>query len=73
MATLPELFVRVAGDDPVMRALVGGFVIAGLNLVGASLVFVVRDPSERALDGALGFAAGVMLSASFTSLILPGI
>lgn len=32
-----------------------------------------RDASERALDGALGFAAGVMLAASFTSLILPGI
>jgi len=73
MATLPELFVRVAGEDPVVRALVGGFVIAGLNLLGASLVFVLRDPSERAMDGALGFAAGVMLSASFTSLILPGI
>ncbi|MFB6087642.1 MAG: ZIP family metal transporter [Haloarculaceae archaeon] len=53
--------------------MVGGAVIASLNLLGASLVFVWRDPSERALDAALGFAAGVMLAASFTSLILPGI
>jgi len=36
-------------------------------------VFVWRNPSERALNGALGFAAGVMLAASFTSLIIPGI
>jgi ZIP family zinc transporter len=36
-------------------------------------VLVWRNPSERSLDGARGFAAGVMLAASFTSLILPGI
>ncbi|MFB6159854.1 MAG: ZIP family metal transporter [Haloferacaceae archaeon] len=68
-----DQFVRLFGTDPVVHGLVGGLVIAALNLLGASLVFVWRDPSERALDGALGFAAGVMLAASFTSLILPGI
>jgi ZIP family zinc transporter len=68
-----ETFTRLFGTDPVVHGLVGGLVIATLNLLGASLVFVWRDPSERALDGALGFAAGVMLAASFTSLIIPGI
>jgi ZIP family zinc transporter len=68
-----DLFVDLVGSDPLIQALAGGLVIAGLNLFGASLVLVWRDPSERALDGALGFAAGVMLAASFTSLILPGI
>lgn len=63
----------VAGHDPVVQALVAGLVIAGLNMLGALLVLVWRDPSERSLDGALGFAAGVMLAASFTSLILPGV
>jgi ZIP family zinc transporter len=66
-------FTQVFGTDPVINGLVGGVVIAALNLLGASLVFVWRDPSERALDGALGFAAGVMLAAAFTSLIIPGI
>jgi ZIP family zinc transporter len=61
------------GEDLVVNGLVGGVVIAAFNLFGASLVLVWRDPSERALDGALGFAAGVMLAASFTSLIIPGI
>jgi ZIP family zinc transporter len=70
---IEALFTRLAGTDPVIQGLVGGLVIAALNLLGASLVFVWRDPSERALDGALGFAAGVMLAASFTSLIIPGI
>ncbi len=71
--TLEETFVRLVGTNPVVQGLVGGVVIAGLNLFGAVLVLVYRNPSERLLDGALGFAAGVMLAASFTSLIIPGI
>jgi zinc transporter, ZIP family len=70
---LHEVFVRIAGTEPVLQGLVGGVVIAFLNLVGALVILVWRNPSERSLDGALGFAAGVMLAASFTSLILPGI
>jgi ZIP family zinc transporter len=68
-----DIFVDVVGTDPLIQGLVGGVIIALMNLFGASLVLVWRNPSERALDGALGFAAGVMLAASFTSLILPGI
>jgi zinc transporter, ZIP family len=41
--------------------------------VGALPVLAGRRPSARATDVLLGFAAGVMLSASFFSLILPGI
>ena len=70
---IADQFTALFGSDPVVHGLVGGLVIAGLNLLGASLVFVWRDPSERAMDGALGFAAGVMLAAAFTSLIIPGI
>ncbi|GGL63859.1 ZIP family metal transporter [Halocalculus aciditolerans] len=68
-----EWFTQFFGTDPIVHGLVGGLIIALMNLFGASLVFVWRNPSERALDGALGFAAGVMLAASFTSLIIPGI
>ncbi|SMO35316.1 ZIP family metal transporter [Halorubrum cibi] len=68
-----EQFSQTFGTNPVVHGLVGGLVIATLNLLGASLIFVWRNPSERAMDGALGFAAGVMLAASFTSLIIPGI
>jgi zinc transporter ZupT len=73
MVGIEELFVRIVGENPVIQGLVGGLVIAFLNMVGASIVLVWRDPSERFLDASLGFAAGVMLSASFTSLLLPGI
>jgi len=67
------VFEALVGTDPLVQAAAGGLVIAVLNLLGASLILVWRDPSERALDGALGFAAGVMLAAAFTSLIIPGI
>ncbi|MFC7141094.1 ZIP family metal transporter [Halosimplex aquaticum] len=74
MQGVVETLVEALGAQSLLvQALVGGLVIAGLNLLGASLIFVWRDPSQRGLDGALGFAAGVMLAASFTSLILPGI
>ncbi|QCJ47637.1 MULTISPECIES: ZIP family metal transporter [Haloprofundus] len=73
MVAAEELFVRLVGTNPVVQGFAGGVVIAVLNTLGALVVLVWRNPSERALDGALGFAAGVMLSASFTSLILPGI
>src|ERR671910_728093 len=68
-----QIFIGIAGPNLVLQGLAGGVVIASLNMIGALSVLVWRNPSERSLDGALGFAAGVMLAASFTSLILPGI
>ncbi len=70
---MERLFVELVGTDPVWQGLAGGLVIAGMNAVGALAVLVWRDPSRRLLDGALGFAAGIMLTAAYTSLILPGI
>ncbi len=48
--------------------------IAGLmTAVGALAIFVMRRPSPQQQNILLGFAAGVMLAASFFSLIIPGI
>jgi ZIP family zinc transporter len=68
-----ELLVGLVGEDPLLLGLVGGAFIALCNTLGALAVVLYPDPDERTLDTALGFAAGVMLSASFTSLLLPGI
>jgi ZIP family zinc transporter len=68
-----QVFIAIAGPNPIWQGLWGGIVITALNALGALLIFIWRKPSERFLDGALGFSAGVMLTASFTSLILPGI
>lgn len=70
---MEQLFIAIAGTNPIWQALVGGLVITLLNTLGALLVLVWRRPSQRFLDTALGFAAGVMLTASFTSLIIPGV
>lgn len=73
MDAFVDTFLRIAGPNPIMQGLVGGVFIALLNVLGALVVLIWRNPSRRSLDTALGFAAGVMLTASFTSLILPGI
>lgn len=73
MRTPAEPFVSLVGPDPLVQVFVGGLVIALLNTLGAAAIVVVREPSERTLDALIGFAAGVMLPTSFTSLLLPGI
>lgn len=54
-----------------------GFVaslLAGLGTgVGALAVFAIKELSARLEDGLLSLAAGIMLAASFFSLLLPGI
>jgi ZIP family zinc transporter len=44
-----------------------------LTALGASAVFFFRRIQQRVLDGMLGFAAGVMIAASFWSLLAPAI
>jgi ZIP family zinc transporter len=70
---MQNLWDWLAPLGPIWLGLGGGLIITLFNLAGALLVLVWRKPSVRALDTALGFAAGVMLTASFTSLILPGV
>lgn len=45
----------------------------GATGAGAMVVFLVRQISQPLNDALLGFSAGVMLAASFFSLIMPGI
>ena len=58
---------------PVVQALVAGLFTWGLTAAGASVVFWAKTISRRLLDTALGFAAGVMIAASFWSLLAPAI
>jgi ZIP family zinc transporter len=45
----------------------------GLSALGAAVVFFFKDINRKALDTALGFTAGVMIAASFWSLLNPAI
>ena len=73
MYWLEETFISIAGTNSIWQGVVGGLFITLMNSLGALAVLIWKKPSQRFLDGALGFAAGVMLAASFTSLILPGV
>src|SRR5918994_6513942 len=44
-----------------------------MTAIGAAAVFFFREMDRRLLEGALGFTAGVMLAASFWSLLAPSI
>ena len=44
-----------------------------VTALGAASVFLVREINRRMLDGMLGFAAGVMIAASFWSLLAPAL
>ena len=57
----------------ILLGLLGSLGAGLMTGVGAVPVLFGRTISRRANDGFLGFAAGVMLAASFFSLILPGI
>jgi ZIP family zinc transporter len=58
---------------PVLQAFLGSSFGWLLTALGAALVFVGRDVSKRTLDAMLGFAAGVMIAASYWSLLAPAI
>jgi zinc transporter, ZIP family len=59
--------------NPAMQALLAGCFTWGLTALGASTVFMTREVDRRLLDGMLGFAAGVMIAASYWSLLAPAI
>ncbi len=59
--------------DPVIQALIGTMFTWGMTALGASLVFFFKSIKKNVLNGMLGFAAGVMIAASFWSLLAPGI
>jgi len=59
--------------SPVTQALLGTLLTWGLTAAGSAMVFLLRGPQERLLASSLGFAAGVMVAASFWSLLAPAI
>jgi len=62
-----------SGWPAALQALAASIFTWGLTALGAAAVFFFRDVSRRALDTALGFTAGVMIAASFWSLLNPAI
>ena len=59
--------------SPIYQALVATIFTWFLTALGAGLVFFFKTINRKVLDGMLGFAAGVMIAASFWSLLAPAI
>ena len=59
--------------NPVLQALIATLFTWFITLLGAALVFFFKKPNKNVLDAMLGFAAGVMIAASFWSLLSPSI
>jgi len=59
--------------SPILLGFIGSLVAGLMTAVGAIPVLFGKTPSRQFRDMSLGFAAGVMLSASFFSLIIPAL
>ena len=57
----------------VAQALIATLFTWGVTAAGASIVFFTKTVNAKLMDSMLGFAAGVMIAASFWSLLSPGI
>jgi ZIP family zinc transporter len=70
MHVVLEAFAQLS---PVTQALLATLFTWGMTALGAGVVFFFKNVERRLLDLALGFTAGVMIAASFWSLLAPAI
>ena len=67
------MFSWLEGFHPIAQALFATLFTWGVTALGAAGVFIGREISRKVLDAMLGFAAGVMIAASYWSLLAPAI
>lgn len=59
--------------NPITQSLIATFFTWGVTALGAAGIFLSKEVSRKLLDAMLGFAAGVMIAASYWSLLAPAI
>src|SRR3990172_3795636 len=67
------MYHSFASLSPVYQALLAGLFTWFITAMGAASVFISRRVNRRLLDGMLGYSGGVMLAASYWSLLAPAI
>ncbi|MGC9308684.1 MAG: ZIP family metal transporter [Thermoplasmatota archaeon] len=67
------MFGFVGDLPPILQAFIATCFTWGMTALGASVVFFTTHVNRKLLDIMLGFAAGVMVAASFWSLLAPAI
>ena len=70
---MTELYTWFAQQNPILQALLAGLFTWGLTASGAALVVFFNKTNRKLLDASLGFTGGVMIAASFWSLLSPAI
>ena len=70
---MEEIINYFENINPVLAAFYATVFTWAMTALGAAIVFLVRNPSKKLLDGMLGFTGGVMIAASFWSLLAPAI
>jgi zinc transporter, ZIP family len=68
-----DLIKYLEGIDPVLAAFYATMFTWLVTATGASLVFFFKTMNRAVLDGMLGFTGGVMVAASYWSLLAPAI
>ncbi len=73
ITNLSRWILNVSGGSIMWVAFYAGLFVALMTSMGAFLAIFSRKIPDRGVDFSLSFAAGVMIVAAFTSLILPAI
>ena len=68
-----DLIVYLKSIDPILAAFYATMFTWIVTAAGASLVFFFKTMNRAVLDGMLGFTGGVMVAASYWSLLAPAI
>ncbi|OHB86060.1 MAG: dihydroorotate dehydrogenase [Planctomycetes bacterium RBG_16_64_12] len=68
-----HLIQFLAGQHVVVQALMATLFTWFVTAAGAATVFFAKGYSQKIMDGMLGLAAGVMIAASYWSLLAPAI
>ena len=63
----------ITKSNYIIQALIATLFTYFVTALGASIVLFIKKMNKTFLDAMLGFAAGIMIAASFFSLILPAI
>lgn len=64
---------KFAQFNPIIQALLGTAFTYAMTALGAAGVFLGKELNRKWLDAMMGFAAGVMIAASYFSLLAPAI
>ena len=70
---IESLKIWFIGQNPILQALLAGLFTWVVTAIGSGLVFFFNSSNRKVLDVSLGFTGGVMIAASFWSLLAPSI